>query len=58
LHVELRTTITLIKHVDELAGVAESHVPVLEAIGSGDAETAGAALRAHIESFAAWIHRP
>ena len=58
LHVNLRTTITLIKHVDELADVAESHVPVLDAIESRDPEVAAAALRAHIEAFAAWIPDP
>ena len=55
LHVDLRTTITLIKHVEDLAGVAESHVPVLEAIRTGDAERAASVLRRHIESFAAWV---
>jgi DNA-binding GntR family transcriptional regulator len=55
LHVDLRTTITLIKHVDDLAQVAESHVPVLEAVASGDAEEAASVLRRHIEAFADWI---
>jgi DNA-binding GntR family transcriptional regulator len=55
LHVELRTTITLRKHVDELAAVAESHLPVLEAIEAGDAELAASILRRHIEAFADWI---
>ncbi|WP_231379353.1 GntR family transcriptional regulator [Candidatus Solirubrobacter pratensis] len=55
LHVELRTTITLIKHAAELAEAAESHLPVLEAIDAGDAERAAAILRGHIEAFAAWI---
>ena len=55
LHVDLRTTITLIKHVEDLAGVAESHVPVLEAIEAGDAELAASVLRRHIESFAEWV---
>src|SRR3954447_16414158 len=58
LHIDLRTTITLVKHVDDLAEVAEAHVPVLEAIRAGDPETAAHALRAHIESFAAWVPRP
>jgi DNA-binding GntR family transcriptional regulator len=58
LHVDLRTTITLIKHTDDLAAVAESHVPVLEAIASGDAERAAAVLRGHIEAFAAWVPTP
>jgi DNA-binding GntR family transcriptional regulator len=55
LHVDLRTTITLIKHVDDLAEVAESHVPVLEAITAGDPERAALVLRHHIEAFADWI---
>jgi DNA-binding GntR family transcriptional regulator len=55
LHVDLRTTITLIKHVEDLAGVAESHVPVLEAIRTGDAERAASVLRRHIESCAAGV---
>jgi DNA-binding GntR family transcriptional regulator len=55
LHVDLRTTITLIKHVDDLAEVAESHVGVLEAIEAGDPELAASVLRRHIEAFADWI---
>jgi DNA-binding GntR family transcriptional regulator len=55
LHVDLRTAITLIKHVDDLAEVAESHVPVLEAIAAGDPEQAASILRQHIEAFADWI---
>jgi DNA-binding GntR family transcriptional regulator len=58
LHVDLRTTITLIKRVDDLVEVAESHVPVLEAMRSGDAERAAQVLRAHIESFADWVPAP
>lgn len=58
LHVDLRTTITLIGHVDDLAFVAESHVPVLAALEAGDAELAASALRRHIESFAAWLPHP
>jgi DNA-binding GntR family transcriptional regulator len=55
LHVDLRTTITLIKRVEDLEGVAEQHVPVLEAIEAGDAELASSVLRSHIESFADWV---
>jgi DNA-binding GntR family transcriptional regulator len=58
LHVELRTTITLIRRVDDLAQVAESHVPVLEALDAGDAERAASELRTHIESFASWVAEP
>jgi DNA-binding GntR family transcriptional regulator len=58
LHVDLRTTITLIKHAEDLAEVAESHVPVLEALEAGDAELAASVLRRHIESFADWVPHP
>jgi DNA-binding GntR family transcriptional regulator len=58
LHVDLRTTITLIKHAEDLAAVAESHVPVLDAIASGDAELAAGVLRRHIEAFADWVPTP
>jgi DNA-binding GntR family transcriptional regulator len=55
LHVDLRTTITLVKRVDDLHEVAESHVPVLEALAARDPERAAAVLRRHIESFARWV---
>jgi DNA-binding GntR family transcriptional regulator len=58
LHVDLRTTITLIKRVEDLVEVAESHVPVLEALDSGDAERSALVLRRHIESFADWVPEP
>jgi DNA-binding GntR family transcriptional regulator len=58
LHVDLRTTITLIKHVDDLGAVAESHVPVLEAIAARDPERSARVLRAHIEGFARWVPTP
>jgi DNA-binding GntR family transcriptional regulator len=58
LHVDLRTTITLIKRVEDLVEVAESHVPVLEALDSGDAERSAQVLRRHIESFADWVPEP
>jgi DNA-binding GntR family transcriptional regulator len=58
LHVDLRTTITLIKRVDDLVEVAESHVPVLEAMDEGDPERAALVLRRHIESFADWVPAP
>jgi DNA-binding GntR family transcriptional regulator len=58
LHVDLRTTITLIKRAADLGEVAETHVPVLEALRSGDAERAATALRSHIESFARWVPEP
>jgi DNA-binding GntR family transcriptional regulator len=58
LHVDLRTTITLVRHAEDLAGVAESHVVVMETLRAGDAELSARTLRAHIESFAAWIEPP
>ena len=58
LHVDLRTTITLVRHTDDLAGVAESHVVVMELLAAGDAEGSARELRAHIESFAAWVEPP
>jgi DNA-binding GntR family transcriptional regulator len=54
LHVDLRTTITLIKRAADLGEVADTHVPVLEALRARDAEGAAAALREHIESFSRW----
>jgi DNA-binding GntR family transcriptional regulator len=38
--------------------VAESHVPVLEALAARDPERAAAVLRRHIESFAEWVPGP
>jgi DNA-binding GntR family transcriptional regulator len=58
LHVDLRTTITLIKRVSDLGEVAESHLTVLEAVASGDPERAARVLREHIESFARWVPTP
>lgn len=58
LNVDLRTTITLIKRVEDLSAVAESHVPVLEALERGDPEQSATILRRHIESFADWVPEP
>jgi DNA-binding GntR family transcriptional regulator len=58
LHVDLRTTITLIKRADDLGEVAESHVPVLEAIAARDPERSARLLREHIEGFARWVPTP
>jgi DNA-binding GntR family transcriptional regulator len=55
LHADLRTTITLIKRVEDLREVAESHVPVMEALAARDAERAATVLRRHIEGFARWV---
>jgi DNA-binding GntR family transcriptional regulator len=51
LHIEARTTVTLVKtHIDpEL--LAELHVPILEAIRSGDRAVAAAATRRHFDGF-------
>jgi DNA-binding GntR family transcriptional regulator len=57
LHVDARTTVTLIKRAADLADVAEAHVPVLEALDAGDPARAGKALRRHIERFAKWVPR-
>jgi len=51
LHVDLRTRVTLVQRVADLAEVAESHVPIMEALVAGDAEWAGTAVREHIEGF-------
>jgi DNA-binding GntR family transcriptional regulator len=51
LHIETRTTVTLVKtHIDpEL--LAEWHVPILEAIRSGSPEAAATASREHFDGF-------
>jgi DNA-binding GntR family transcriptional regulator len=51
LHVDLRTRVTLIQSVENFADVAESHVPIMEALDAGDAERAGTIVREHIEGF-------
>jgi DNA-binding GntR family transcriptional regulator len=58
LHVDLRTTITLIKRAADLAEVAESHLPVLEAIAARDPERSARLLREHIQGFARWVPHP
>jgi DNA-binding GntR family transcriptional regulator len=58
LHIDARTTVTLVKRVDALAEVAEAHAPVLDALAAGDARGAGRALREHIEFFAKWVPHP
>src|SRR4051812_27265636 len=55
LHIEARTLITLLGDTTKLQDVAESHLPVLEAIRSGDPKRAGRTLRRHVEQFASWI---
>src|SRR5919107_1200325 len=51
LHVDLRTRVTLIQSVENFADVAESHVPIMEALNAGDAQRAGTIVREHIEGF-------
>jgi DNA-binding GntR family transcriptional regulator len=51
LHVDLRTRLTLIQRLEDLAEVAESHVPIMEALDAGDAYRAGTLVREHIEGF-------
>jgi DNA-binding GntR family transcriptional regulator len=58
LHVDLRTTITLVRRAEDLGEVAESHVVVMEALAAGDPERSARVLRAHIESFADWVEPP
>jgi DNA-binding GntR family transcriptional regulator len=54
LHVEARTMITYTRHGD-LHAIAESHVPILEALRAGDPERSSAALRAHFEYYGRWV---
>jgi DNA-binding GntR family transcriptional regulator len=51
LHVDLRTRVTLVQQVERLADVAESHVPIMDALAAGDADLAGTLVREHIEGF-------
>jgi DNA-binding GntR family transcriptional regulator len=55
LRVEARTMITIVKSGADPHFIAESHVPVLEALRERDAQQAGQRLRAHVEEFAAWV---
>jgi DNA-binding GntR family transcriptional regulator len=51
LHIEARTTVTLVKtHIDPEA-LAELHVPILEAIRGGDRAAAAATTRRHFDGF-------
>jgi DNA-binding GntR family transcriptional regulator len=55
LHVDLRTRLTLVERVEELRDVAETHVPVMDALGAGDGQLAGRLVREHIEAFGRWV---
>jgi DNA-binding GntR family transcriptional regulator len=57
LHVEARTMITFIRYGD-LRAIAESHVPILEALRARDPERSSATLRAHFEYYARWVAEP
>jgi DNA-binding GntR family transcriptional regulator len=63
LHIDLRTRLTLIQRLGDLADVAERHVPVMNALQAGDGLLAGRLVREHIEGFGAAVaealaHRP
>ena len=51
LHIETRTTITLLAEGLNLADIADSHQPIIDAIASGDAERAACVAREHQEYF-------
>ena len=55
LHVDLRTRFTLIQRLGDLAEVAVSHAPIMEALDAGHAERAGRLVREHIEGFGRWF---
>jgi DNA-binding GntR family transcriptional regulator len=57
LHVEARSMITVIRHGD-LHAIAESHVPILEALRAQDPERTAGALREHFEYYARWVTDP
>jgi DNA-binding GntR family transcriptional regulator len=52
LRIEARTIITLLKTQLEPAELVEMHVPIVEALRTGDPGRAGAVLRDHLEHFA------
>jgi len=52
LRIEARTIITLLTTGIDPAELVEFHVPVLEALRSGDPDEAGRVLRHHVEHFA------
>jgi DNA-binding GntR family transcriptional regulator len=51
LHIETRTTITLLAEGLNLMDIAESHQPIVDAIISGDAENAARVAREHQDYF-------
>jgi DNA-binding FadR family transcriptional regulator len=52
LHIETRTTITMMAPGIDLLAVAASHQPIVDAIASGDGEHACRVSREHQEYFA------
>ena len=55
LHVDLRTRFTLIQRLEDLAEVAESHVPSWRRSTRATRERAGRLVREHIEGFGRWF---
>lgn len=55
LRIEARTLVSQLRGSEDLSAIAETHVPVLDAVESGDAERAGIVLRGHIEHFGAMM---
>jgi DNA-binding GntR family transcriptional regulator len=51
LQIETRTTITMLVEGLDLVEIADSHQPILDAIASGDAETAARVAREHQDYF-------
>ncbi len=51
LHIETRTTITMLVDGLDLVEIAESHQPIVDAIASGDAERAARVAREHQDYF-------
>jgi DNA-binding GntR family transcriptional regulator len=54
LHVEARTMITFMRYGD-LHHIAESHVPILDALRARDPERSAAALREHFEYYGRFV---
>lgn len=53
LRIEARTLVSVITSEFDLGAIAETHVPVLEALRRRDPELAGTEMRSHIERFGA-----
>jgi DNA-binding GntR family transcriptional regulator len=54
LHVEARTMITFMRYGD-LHHIAESHVPILDALRARDPERTATALREHFDYYGRWV---